>query len=363
MPSRQLSIGVLTHIRYPIVEPFAGGLEAFTFDITSRLRSRGHSVTLFAAGGSAPELSVERMDISSGIRSEAKKHDHDSLSSGFIAEHHAYMSCMQRIDDYGFDVILNSSLHYVPVTMAGLISTPMLTVLHTPPFFELINAIAARQKRENGFYTTVSLANASTWSDLVPQCAVIPNGIDLDFWRPASGPKDDHAFWYGRLVADKGAHLALDAAREAGISIRIAGRSEDRQYFEDEIAPRLGPRATYLGHLDRKALVGEIGHSAVCLVTPCWDEPFGLVVAESFACGTPVVAFARGAMPELITPETGVLVEPGNVAALAAALGRPHTLDRHACRSRAEKLWSLDLMTSRYETLLDEISISACVDA
>jgi glycosyltransferase involved in cell wall biosynthesis len=247
--------------------------------------------------------------------------------------------------------------------LAGLITTPMLTVLHTPPFFELINAIAARRKRGGGFYTTVSRSNAAVWSDLVPHCAVIPNGIDLDLWRPAYKLTKDHAFWYGRLVADKGAHLALDAAHKARIPIRIAGRSEDLQYFKKEILPRLGPHATYLGHLDRNALVGEIGHSAVCIVTPCWDEPFGLVVAESFACGTPVVAFSRGAMPELITAETGILVEPGNVAALANALVAARVLDRRACRSRAEKLWSLDLMTSRYETLLEEISLRARVDA
>lgn len=99
------------------------------------------------------------------------------------------------------------------------------------------------------------------------------------------------------------------------------------------------------------------------MVTPCWDEPFGLVVAESFACGTPVVAFARGAMAELVTAETGILVEPGNVAALARALVAARALDRRACRSRAEKLWSLDLMTSRYEALLEEISAKSCVDA
>lgn len=363
MSPRQLKIGVLTHIRYPIAEPFAGGLEAFTYDITCRLRNRGHDVTLFAAEGSAPELRAERMGVSPGYRSDARKHDHDSLSSGFIAEHHAYMSCMQRIDNYDFDVILNSSLHYVPVTMAGLIRTPMLTVLHTPPFFELINAIAARQQREGGFYTTVSKANASVWSDLAPQCAVIPNGIDLDFWRPTSARINEHAIWSGRLVPDKGAHLALDAAREAGIPIRIAGRSEDQHYFENEIAPRLGQNAVYLGHLDRNTLVEEISRASVCVVTPCWDEPFGLVVAESLACGTPVAAFARGAMPELVTAETGILVEFANVTALGAALVAARSLDRDACRARAEKLWSLELMTSRYETLLEEISSRAYVDA
>lgn len=74
-------------------------------------------------------------------RSNASSHAHDTLTSDFIAEHHAYLDCMQRIDEFEFDVIFNNSLHYVPVTMSSIISTPMLNVLHTPPFFEMINAI------------------------------------------------------------------------------------------------------------------------------------------------------------------------------------------------------------------------------
>ncbi len=351
-----LKIGILTHIKHPIREPFAGGLEAFTYDVTQHLKHRGHSVTLFAHPDSAVELNVAGMITSGSHRSNAQKHEHDTLSSDFIAEHHAYLDCMQRIDNFGFDVVFNNSLHYVPVTLMGMIDTPVLTVLHTPPFFELINAISAQSKRGGGHYCTVSQSNASDWADLTPDCHVIPNGVDLDLWKPASGTVEPHAFWYGRLVADKGAHLAIDAARMAGVPLRIAGQASDPVYFANEIAPRLGDDAVYLGHLGRTDLVHEVGHASACLATPCWNEPFGLVVAEALACGTPVAAFARGAIPELLTDETGTLAGAGDVTALASALIAARALDRNACRRRAVSNWSVDQMVSRYEALLASIA-------
>jgi glycosyltransferase involved in cell wall biosynthesis len=348
----RLKIGILTHIKHPIREPFAGGLEAFTYDITRHLRSRGHDVTLFAHPDSAPELKVVPMMPVGSYRSDAVKHDHDTLSSDFIAEHHAYMDCLQRIDTYDFDIIFNNALHYVPVTMSGMIATPMLTVLHTPPFFEMINAIAAQHKRGGGIYCTVSRSNAASWAELTPDCGVIPNGIDLTQWRPTNGLIGNHAFWYGRLVADKGAHLAIDAARIAGVPLRIAGQAIDRAYFDEEIAPRLCGDVVYLGHLSRAELVEELGRASVCLVTPCWDEPFGLVVPEALACGTPVAAFSRGAIPELLTTATGVLAAANDAAALAIALLSARMLDRTACRRHAQSHWDIDSMVARYEELL-----------
>lgn len=355
MNPESLKIGILTHIKHPIREPFAGGLEAFTYDITRSLRNRGHAVTLFAHPDSASELVVVPMLPARSYRSDAVRHDHDTLSTDFIAEHHAYLDCLQRIDDFGFDVVFNNALHYVPVTFSGLMTTPMLTVLHTPPFFEMINAIAARHQRGGGHYCTVSRANAADWADLTPDCHVIPNGIDLNLWRPTTDSIGPHALWYGRLVADKGAHLAIDAAREAGIPVRIAGQAVDPAYFADHIAPRLGDDVLYLGHLARTELVDEVSHAAVCLVTPCWNEPFGLVVAEALACGTPVAAFSRGAIPELLTPETGIMVPGGDVTALAGALLTARTLDRRACRQHAASHWGIDLMTARYEALLTRV--------
>ncbi|MFT4439346.1 glycosyltransferase [Caballeronia sp. 15715] len=356
MNQSPLKIGILTHIKHPIREPFAGGLEAFTYDITRQFRRRGHEVTLFAHPDSAAELKVTPMAPVGSYRSDAQRHAHDTLSSDFIAEHHAYLACLQEIDDFGFDVIFNNALHYVPVTMSGMISTPMLTVLHTPPFFEMINAIAAQYKRGGGHYCTVSRANAKEWAELTPDCHVISNGIDLQQWRPADGPVGAHAFWYGRLVADKGAHLAIDAARLAGVALRIAGQAIDPAYFAQEILPRLSDDVVYLGHLSRAELVDEVGRASVCLVTPRWNEPFGLVVAEAIACGTPVAAFSRGAIPELLTTGTGVLAMADSVTALAAALLSARTLDRAACRRHAQANWGIDLMVTRYEALLASVA-------
>jgi glycosyltransferase involved in cell wall biosynthesis len=349
---RPMNIGILTHIKHPIREPFAGGLEAFTFDMTQMLRKRGHRVELFAHPDSSPQLKVQPMQLARHYRPESRRHDHDTLSTEFIAEHHAYMDCLQRIDQYGFDVVFNNSLHYVPITFSGSMRTPMLTVLHTPPFFELINAVAAQHERGGGHYCTVSANNAASWADLIPTCHVIPNGIDLQFWRPADGAIGEHAIWYGRLVADKGLHLAIDAARAAGMALKVAGQATDASYFSEYIQPRLGGDIQYLGHLPRSRLVDEVGRAAVCLVTPCWDEPFGLVVAEALACGTPIAAFSRGAIPELLTADTGIMVPANDVPALAQAILAARVLDRRACRRHAEASWSMDRMIAGYESLL-----------
>lgn len=341
-----LRIGMLTHIRFAVCQPFAGGLESFTHDVTLGLRARGHAVTLFAKAGSAAELAAVAMPDEDLCR-------HASLSSGYIAEHHAYLKLMQGIDDHGFDVIFNNSLHYVPVTMASLIRTPMLTVLHTPPFFEMSNAL--RGDRQSGRFSTLSAANARKWSDLVPQCTVIPNGIDLHSWHPVANV-GEHALWFGRLVPDKGAHLAIDAARLAGVTLRLAGQVVDDEYFRQQIEPRLGPGVEYLGHLQRGELAAELASAAVALVTPCWEEPFGLVVAEALACGTPVAAFDRGAMRDLISDEVGCLVPPNDVKALAAAIALARGKSRLACRARAEALWSQSLMLDRYQALLGDVA-------
>jgi glycosyltransferase involved in cell wall biosynthesis len=344
--SRPLRIGVIAHIQFPIRQPFAGGLEAFTHDIVLGLRARGHEVTLFARDGSAEELRVEPIIEHRCLPI--------SLSEGYMAEHHAYLGLMQRIDSLGFDVIFNNTLHYVPATMASLLRTPMLTVLHTPPFFELINAYG--NGRAAGRFCTVSAANARSWRQLLPECEVIPNGIDLQAWAPSATPPGEHALWFGRLVPEKGAHLAIEAARMAGMEIHLAGNMADDDYFRQYIEPLLGPRVHHLGHLSRAQLVQALAKAKVALVTPCWDEPFGLVVAEAMACGTPVAGFDRGAIADLVTENTGVVVPANDVEALAAAMPVAAGKSRQACRALAEQNWGYDLMLSRYEQLLAEVA-------
>lgn len=354
-PIRTMKIAILTHIKHPVAQPFAGGLEAFTYEAVRRLASRGHDVTLFARTGSDPCLPVKEVSVLPSTGSTLDRHGHDVLSAEYIAEHHAYMDCMQSIDSQRFDVVFNNSLHYVPITMSALITTPMLTVLHTPPFFELANAVAASQLRGAQSYVTVSKANAESWATLVPNCRVIPNGIALDAWTPAHSKTGSYAIWYGRLVPEKGAHHALDAARMIGMPIRIAGFVSDASYFKSEIVPRLSQTATYLGHLDQRMLAAVISRASVSVVTPCWDEPFGMVLAESLACGTPVAAFDRGAIRELASHDTVSIATSLDSDALAQAMRSAARLSPKACRHRAEALWDIEVMIDRYEALLESL--------
>jgi glycosyltransferase involved in cell wall biosynthesis len=342
-----MRIGVLTHLKHPVRQPFPGGLEAFTYDVTRGLRELGHEVTLFASSASAPELDVVPI-----LDDSTYQLGNRPLASEYIDEHHAYLRTMLGIDRYGFDVIFNNSLHYVPVTMASLIRTPMLTVLHTPPFFEMTEALG--NPHGCGWFCTPSAANAQAWAALAPDCEVIANGIDLSFWRPR-GEVGEQVLWFGRLVPDKGAHLAIAAAKLAGVQLRLAGQITDQAWFDAQIAPHLGEQIRYLGHLGRDSLAAELASASAALITPCWEEPFGLVVAEALACGTPVAAFARGALPELLSAATGELAPADDVPALAAALLAARGKSRAACRERAEALWSHAQMLKRYEARLYEV--------
>jgi glycosyltransferase involved in cell wall biosynthesis len=207
-------------------------------------------------------------------------------------------------------------------------------------------------------FAAVSAHTATAWSHLIDDAVVIHNGVDVSRWVPGSG--GGGAVWFGRLVPEKGPHLAIDAAVRAGMPLRVAGPVSDRAYFEREIRPRLAlPGVTYVGHRTQAELVRLVGEASVALVTPCWDEPYGLVVAEALACGTPVCAFARGALPELLDADCGRLVEPGDVEALAAALPDAAGLSRAAAREHAVRDCSLETMVDRYVELYGELAATA----
>jgi glycosyltransferase involved in cell wall biosynthesis len=188
----------------------------------------------------------------------------------------------------------------------------------------------------------------AAWSHAV-SALVILNGVDSDLWVPGTGGQD--AVWSGRLVPEKAPHEAIDAVRRTGRTITVAGPMLDRPYFDREIQPRLGDNVRYAGHLDQRALCDLVGSSAVAVVTPQWDEPYGLVAAEAMACGTPVAAYGRGGLNEIVTPESGCLATSPDVAALAEAVDAAATCDRGAVRRHAVQAHGLTRMVDEYEAL------------
>lgn len=343
-----MRIGIISHLKYPIAEPFAGGLEMHTHLLARRLRERGHDVTLFASTLSDPCLGLEPICDETALMGVGLD---EATDIGFFREHHAYLGLMNRLRRSDFDIIHNNSLNYLPVAMADALPMPMVTTLHTPPFCWLESGIR-ECRAQDAVFIAVSESIRRAWSAITPVAEVVRNGIDLA--RFAFVPEADPArylVWYGRIVPEKGLHHAMDAAALVGLPLKIAGPVLDAEYFATEIAPRMGTRTQYVGHLPHTELAAVIGGASAFLCTPCWEEPYGLVVAEALACGVPVAAFARGAIPEILTLDCGVLAAPDDVVGLAAAARQALTLDRTSCRARAEVACDAEGMIDAYEDL------------
>lgn len=341
-----MDVAIVATARFAITEPAAGGLEVHTRVLATELLARGHKVTVYAAGGDGP-FDVEVMLPVDFTGSETARRDVASPAVTLLSEHHSYLDAMLRIADADHDVVHVNAVHYLPFVSSSLVRAPMVGTLHSPPTPWLESAIVlAKRSRRPPWLISVSAANAKAWGHGVVN-EVIHNGIDLTSWM--TGPGGDGVVWTGRLAPEKAPHLAIDAARAAGRSITLLGPVFDDAYFDREVVPRLDHDVTYLGHADTAGLAEAVGRAAVAVVTPEWEEPFGLVVAEALACGTPVAAFDRGALAELLDDRVGRLAPPADVPALARAIDVASGLDRATCRRVAEDRFAATTMAKRYE--------------
>ncbi|MFE0749056.1 glycosyltransferase family 4 protein [Gordonia sp. NPDC058843] len=340
-----LRIAIVASSRYPIAQPFAGGLEAHVWHLTRALTLAGHEVTLFAGAGSDLPVDSGRLRAELFEPSAAARSDVSMPALEVMHDHHAYLSLMLSFsrNPGEYDVIHNHSLHHLPVAMGPAVQTPMVTTLHTPPTPWLESALTLAPGTR---CVAVSRHTARSWSHVLGDIPVVHNGVQLDHWPV--GPGGDDLVWFGRFVPEKGPHLAIEAAHRAGRRLRLAGPISDTEYFAQHIAPSLGDLVHYEGHLHQHDLAHLVGSCGATLVTPVWDEPYGLVVAESLACGTPVACFARGGIPEIVGKSAGVLVPPGDVDALAVAATQALGIDRGVVRRHAEDHCSDTAMIDRY---------------
>lgn len=349
LDTSHLNIALIAHNRFPIRQPFAGGLEAHVWHLARALAEEGHRVTLFAAANSDLGSDHPGLTVSPLSRTAAAARPFPLPGTVKESDQYAFLELMQELIDprvHDFDVIHNHCLHHVPIHLAPLLRTPMLTTLHTPPFPWLEAAIGATGGVGSAF-ASVSGYTADAWRPVVgDRMNVVLNGVDPQCWPAGSG--GEYLVWSGRVTPEKGTHLAIEAAALSGRRLVLAGPIGNADYFRESIQPQLGERVCYAGHVDQEQLASLVGGAAAALVTPLWDEPYCLVAAEAASCGTPVVAFARGGIPEVIDARCGVLVAPHDVSAMAAAIPKAVLLPRDTVRHSAITRFSARSMVRRY---------------
>ena len=359
-----MKVAIVAPLVAPIREPQRGGSQVFVSDLARGLVDRGNEVDLYAASGSAL----------AGVRTVDTGVDHRRLQATLyrpwgagagagarvpdVAEK-AFAGVYGAVRDAGYDVVHNHAFDAPAVALATAAQAPVLHTLHLPPQAEVVEAllqsVAGSRPPAVG---CVSEHQAKAWRALVRVDAILPPLVPTAA-IPFSPAKGNGAVFAGRFSPEKGAVEAIEIARAAGVDIELFGDSYDDEYTRQEIEPhRAEPGVSVHAGVPRTSLWQVMARAAVVLCPASWDEPFGMVAAEAQACGTPVVAFRRGALAEVVVDRvTGFLISPGDIGAAADAVLRTPGLSRRRCRAHAESRldleWTLDAHERLYEQLAD----------
>ena len=315
-----------------------GPWEQFASLLAEGLVAAGHAVTLFATADS--ETAATLVATSPGGWSE------DSSIDPKVAECVHIASLFERAGE--FDLIHNG-FDFLPLTYSGLVPTPVVTTIHG---FSSPRIVPVYQR-----YDATTHYVAISDSDRHPSlhyAATIHHGIPTEHYALASQP-GDHLLYFGRIHPDKGTAHAIEAARRAGRRLDIAGIIQDHDYFRREVEPHLdGHSVRYLGPIGSSLRARTLSEAHALLHLIDFDEPFGYSVIEAMACGTPVIAYARGSMPELIDHgHTGLLV--GDLGEAVDAIAAAPQLDRRTIRRAAIERFDVSAMVDRYVSVYRSI--------
>jgi glycosyltransferase involved in cell wall biosynthesis len=333
-----MRIAVLSPISWRTPPLHYGPWESVVSLLTEELVQMGVDVTLFATGDS--QTSGKLVAVCPRPYSE------DSLVDPKVAECLHISEIFERAAE--FDIIHNN-FDFLPLSYSGLVETPVVTTIHG---FSSLSIIPVYKKyNTRSHYVAISESDKSPELDYI---ATIHHGINIAQF-PFFETDGEYLLFFGRIHPDKGVHEAIQVAQRVGIKLVIAGIIQDQDYFADQVEPHIdGTTVEYLGSVGPDQRADVLGHALALLHLISFDEPFGLSMVESMACGTPVIAFARGSIPEIVRDgETGYIVDDIEGAINAVATVR--TIDRSICRADVEKRFASTRMARDYVRVYQEI--------
>lgn len=334
-----MKIAILSPVAWRTPPTHYGPWEQVSSNICEGMVNLGHDVTLFATGNSITKAKLESIT--------KLGYEEDKSIEPKVVECLHISNIMEKAKE--FDLIHNN-FDFLPLTYTSGISTPMLTTIHG---FSSKKIIPVYQKYnfKNNFYVSISNSDRAAELEYID---TVYNGINADefTFSPEHG---EYLLYFGRIHKDKGTHEAIKIALKFGMKLIISGLIQDNEYFENFVKPYIdNKKIMYVGNSgpeQRDKLLG----GAYSLLHPInFEEPFGLSVAESMFCGTPVVAFNKGSMPELIVDKTtGLLVN--SIEEAVSKLNLIKGINRLACRKWAEEKFSKEKMVKDYEQVYYKI--------
>lgn len=316
-----------------------GGTERVVYALTEELVKRGHDVTLFASGDSI--TSAKLVPIYPRALREARLKDIYGLNIYTLLD---FGLAFQRQDE--FDIIHDHN-GYAALPTANIARTPAVITMHgafTPenrPIFQML---------KKPHIVTISQAQAR-YAPGINHAGTVHNGLNMEHY-PFSDTHENYLLYVGRIALEKGVHYAIETAIHLDLRLIIAAKLEpmDRPYFQEYIEPFLSETIEWIGEVDEEER-NRLMSKAMCFLHPVtWHEPFGLTLIEAMACGCPVVAFAKGSIPEIVVHgKTGFVVS--TVEEMIDAVERINIIERRECREHVLKNFNAEKMAEGYEEI------------
>lgn len=361
-----LKINVISNIFNPVGPSAPGGLEVFNYYLAKELANRDIDVNLYASGDSEPMPSLKPIIDKSIMYSK----DREFLAAQWnyrrmtMEEFAVYTKLMQDLEnDTG--VIHFSLVNFMPIYFAAKQRKRSVVTLHMPVdnfSYQILPKLLNQEELDTITFVGVSYHQVKDFNLPV---SVIHNGVFLDDFTFSDQPRQNF-IWIGRIVPAKGCEDAILAANQAGVDLELGGApntAEEQDYFDAKIATSLNDKIRHYGYVEKQKR-SEFYSAKALLFLPKWEEPFGLTMIEAMACGTPVIAYDRGAVREVIQDgETGYIVEAENTQAVADAIAKINSLTpeeyaamRRRCREHIEQNFSYQRVADQYLKLYESIN-------
>jgi UDP-glucose:tetrahydrobiopterin glucosyltransferase len=361
-----LKVAFLSPLIHPIVDPFVGGTEALIHRLALGLSRQGVEVVCYACEGSViPGVEMRSCGVSAGAlaypRALDEMNGEEVLLIRACEDAVMYQAIEDILRDSSIDVLHNHSFSGIPFFLSRLAPLPMLHTLHLPPILPSMTEALRFCTNANVSLQVIAVSHvqAQLWQPYYQVNRVIYNGVDCDA-IPRSLSHEGTLAFVGRIDPDKGVEDAIEVATTLGKPLALYGapQSLNASYFETRIRPLLQthPNVTYHGLVTQQTLFQGLRRAQALLFPVKWDEPFGNVIIEAMAVGTPVIMYNRGSARELVAAGiSGYVVPPDNLSAMASAVEQTETLDRCACADYAREHFSLKKCVEEYLALLQAI--------